>query len=505
MSHYWLFAPVSVCTKPFCVTLTPIISSRCMRSVVAHTLKRGDEPTGSPDASIRLATVLVTNVSDEHGWRNIEAGLLKVDGNASKPREFTMHKNPRPEESASPSRLGDDLTSWVYATRPPKIPRTRLAMNVHKDIPAWGTAYRIDEMVETNDLPEFVSGIPKPASTLMPSTILVSGASSPEKPQDLSNKRSIGCSPRKRSRTPDPDTPAKLARTSGGPKKRHPPILAQHPSYPNDILEDTRIKNRRYVSARLFISSVRCAHYCRVCNLLMEVRPLQPYSKSWPTTRNLKPLRADIMNRIKEFEPFQEVNQPATVSALSIFNPPSPPVRWNGPNAYGAWIIPVNGTSFHPRASSGRLARENAVELSSDRDANFARTIHWTGPGLIMLWNNIVTIRKAGTLGPIGISLESQIDCSGRGLGEGHPPPVAEAIHSRTSQANVAALPSNEPQEWLKIRCEGKYALRIRTLLGQIRPHRSQVGDKVNSGNAKILEAATLLYVDQLGTPILLA
>ena len=70
--------------------------------------------------------------------------------------------------------------------------------------------------------------------------------------------------------------------------------------------------------------------------------------------------------------------------------------------------------------------------------------------------------------------------------------------------------------EWIKLCCDGRHALRIRTVLAQLKANddldvraRRTIGEarpaEGTKTRRKVLEGAKLVYVDELGSPILIA
>lgn len=93
------------------------------------------------------------------------------------------------------------------------------------------------------------------------------------------------------------------------------------------------------------------------------------------------------------------------------------------------------------------------------------------------------------------------------------------SIAGNSSGSLARNPPSNarvRKNEWIKVCCDGVYALRIRMVLAQLKAKgdisantRRTIREAGLAGDAqaqhKVLEGAKLVYVDELGSPILIA
>ena len=202
-----------------------------------------------------------------------------------------------------------------------------------------------------------------------------------------------------------------------------------------------------------------------------------------------------------------------------------PELEWNAPYARGAWIIPLNGPAVVSEGSSASVIDEcghvlvssSGVSGSSEESAERQCPIHWSPNAVRAAWNTLRMVRKNNAMGSIGLHFEYDEDDR------------KDLTHPRRS--NTPRIGSNSPSshsyhgstkahvrrnEWIKLCCDGRYALRIRTVLAQLKANDNlDVRDRRTIGQAgpaertksrrKVLEGAKLVYVDELGNPILIA
>lgn len=242
----------------------------------------------------------------------------------------------------------------------------------------------------------------------------------------------------------------------------------------------------------------------------------QPYSKPSPTPRKPHPPPTEeFLVKVTEY-PVVKVFHPLSVPKTSF-----PPLYWDAPYARGAWIVPVNGPAIDPIASSGKLMNSSTLgqnlrspESPSSLDA--PTTIQWTLQGVKAFWLILRKIRRDHQIGPLGVHFESSDDCDSHELlsmpGAPSRNHAAKEVEASSSNRPLRRTPPPQRREWFKVHCEGIYALRVRMLLSHIKtPELPTMASGVpgpspaSSVNRKILDGARLLYVDELGKPLLLA
>jgi len=202
-----------------------------------------------------------------------------------------------------------------------------------------------------------------------------------------------------------------------------------------------------------------------------------------------------------------------------------PELEWDAPHARGAWIIPLNGPAVVSEGSSASVIDEcghvslslSGVSGSSEESAEQQCPIHWSPNAVRAAWNTLRMVRKNNAMGSIGLYFEYDEDDR------------KDLTHPRRS--NASRKSSNSPSshsyhrstrtpvrrnEWIKLCCDGKHALRIRTVLAQLKANddldvraRRSIGEagpaEGTQTRRKVLEGAKLVYVDELGSPILIA
>jgi len=222
---------------------------------------------------------------------------------------------------------------------------------------------------------------------------------------------------------------------------------------------------------------------------------------------------------ITEFPVFHKIESHPT----SLYNLPG--LEWDAPYARGAWIIPLNGPAVVSEGSSASVIDKcghvsmssSGVSGSSEESAEEQCPIYWSPNAVKTAWNTLRMVRKNNAMGSIGLHFEYDEDDR------------KDLTHPRRS--NAPCIGSNSPSshsyrrspkapvrrnEWIKLCCDGRHALRIRTVLAQLRANddldvraRRSIGEAGPAEGTqirrKVLEGAKLVYVDELGSPILIA
>ncbi|KAF8330780.1 uncharacterized protein EI90DRAFT_3059252 [Cantharellus anzutake] len=203
---------------------------------------------------------------------------------------------------------------------------------------------------------------------------------------------------------------------------------------------------------------------------------------------------------------------------------------WDAKYARGSWLIPVRGPPAHSLASCGCLlpsipsqASPKLLE-STHPPPTDAKAILWTPELLLKFWDFLILMRAKGVLGPIAIFLEIEglvhrLNPGVRGnISDQKAPRIPEISAVFQSSQNSTSY-SGEPNEWIRLVCDGKHALRIRTILDSFKGSwpslTSSSGSDADrmvsktrgSANSRhpIIRGSLLVYTDDLGRPLFLA
>jgi hypothetical protein len=408
-------------------------------------------------------------------------------------------------------------TTWTFTPKPPVITRTSTVMP--QAPPEWGRPSNLEEVFETRELPEFQSSYFKSAAL-----------STSVRQQDARRRAlmgndagavsdlGIGAASRKRCRDifgSDSENSNSRDKNTRTPKVPTPPILLVASTFPHT--EANLLSNTPFVSAHLFIDLV-CAIMIESSSATHCLGPVQPHCNPCPAPPiSPPPVAAEILTVITEYPIFRKIESHPTYSYRL------PALEWNAPYARGAWIIPLNGPALVSEGSPASVIDECGHVPPSDMSGSSEATaeppwlIHWTPSAVKGAWHTLKTVRKNNAMGSIGLYFECD-----EGDRKDLPHPRRSStpcVTGNSTSSHARSSPTNDSirrNEWIKVCCDGRHALRIRTVLAQFRANddHSTRALRVAGGTGlaqdatarrKVLEGAKLVYVDELGSPILIA
>lgn len=224
-------------------------------------------------------------------------------------------------------------------------------------------------------------------------------------------------------------------------------------------------------------------------------------------------MTVEILAVITEHPIFRKIGSHPTYS----YNLPA--LEWNAPYARGAWIVPLNGPALVSEGSSAYVIAECGHVPSSDASGSSDEPpwlIYWTPSAVNGAWHTLKTVRKNNAMGSIGLYFEcDEDDRKDLPHPQGSGTPFATGDSSGSYACNSPTNGSIRRNEWIKVCCDGRYALRIRTVLAQLRADDHDTRAPRPAGETglaqgvrarrRVLEGAKLVYVDELGNPIFVA
>ncbi|KAF9518752.1 hypothetical protein BS47DRAFT_194860 [Hydnum rufescens UP504] len=282
-----------------------------------------------------------------------------------------------------------------------------------------------------------------------------------------------------------------------------------------------------------------------------------------PAPRTPQPESADAVS-IPDHPIHLNLMHPLNMPPLPSLSSSTTSRPWNSVDSRGAWIVPLVGPALHSTGTpASTLASRSLLPPAPDTPSAVMNPntstasmfpavppatrplveqirILWTPESLPQFWSLLIRIRKKAVLGPIGFSLERE-DLVNLIKHEHLPHPQGPSLIS-SSHGSVSAHPSGgrhragkqtQRHEWIKIYCESRYALRLRTILEHFRAVESFEGpsssagvkgrsnadhgvsepasalatgdSKVDERSRKILLGTKLVFVDDLGRPAIVS